>query len=130
MADAGQKSQVALSDECNNNLLKKYVLASPQEEPGRTRQFVRLLACLGPKAASLTAAGAAYELAMYFAGADGGAKDFREAASWAHYAMECGSERVDGSRPPSSGGPAAQGLARPLLVRSRAKVESGLSGSC
>src|SRR5882724_563272 len=85
-ADARYK--VAPSEECNNGRLRKSVLTPPQEMPGRARELERLLACLGPTAAPLTAANAAYELAMHHAGADGGTRDFRAAATWARRSVD------------------------------------------
>ena len=87
-AIASQATQAAASGDCDNQRLKKAISASPQEDTGRAAELERLLVCLGPKADPLLAAGAAYELAMYFAGADGGSSDFSKAARWAHKSVD------------------------------------------
>jgi tetratricopeptide (TPR) repeat protein len=75
-------------ESCNNSRLRQVVLTESKDSPGRPAELERLLACLGASAAPMTAAGAAYELAMHFAGADGGVADLRRAATWARRSLD------------------------------------------
>ena len=68
---------------CSNDRLR--ALLDVQPDADRATDLERLLNCLGTSADPLAAAAAAYEVALFHAGADGQEHpDFRQAARWAH----------------------------------------------